>query len=84
MNRSGKNGQLKKDTPYGRIKETTIGGFFMPREYRHIKMFENEILKLKSKGLTQREIAEKLGFSKCQIKEFFTDTIKIRGIYLQE
>ena len=43
----------------------------MPREYRHIKQFEKEILELKSKGLTQREIAEKLGFSKYQIKEFF-------------
>lgn len=43
----------------------------MPREYRHIKIFEKEILELKSKGLTQREIAEKLGFNKSQIKEFF-------------
>ncbi len=43
----------------------------MPREYRHIKQFEKEILELKRKGLTQREIADKLGFSKCQIKEFF-------------
>ena len=43
----------------------------MPREYRHIKIFEKEILELKSKGLTQREITEKLGFNKSQIKEFF-------------
>lgn len=43
----------------------------MPREYRHIKQFEKEILELKSKGLTQREIAEKLGFTKYQIQEFF-------------
>ena len=43
----------------------------MPREYSHIKDFEKEILEMKSKGLTQREIADKLGFSKYQIKEFF-------------
>ena len=43
----------------------------MSKEYGHIKRFENEILEKKSKGLTQREIAEELGFSKYQIKEFF-------------
>ena len=43
----------------------------MSKEYGHIKQFENEILEMKSKGLTQREIADKLGFSKYQIKEFF-------------
>lgn len=40
----------------------------MPREYRHIKQYEKEILELKEKGLTKREIGEKLGFSKEQIK----------------
>lgn len=43
----------------------------MAREYRHIKMYEKEILELREQGLTHREIAEKLGFSKDQIKEFF-------------
>ena len=43
----------------------------MSREYRHIKQFEKEILEMKSKGLTQREIADEIGFSKYQIKEFF-------------
>ena len=43
----------------------------MPREYRHIQQYEKEILNLREKGLTQREIAEQLGFSKNQIKEFF-------------
>ncbi len=28
----------------------------MPREYRHIKQYEKEILELKEKGLTKREI----------------------------
>jgi len=43
----------------------------MRRSYRHIKQYEEEILELRNQGLTQREIAEKLGFSKEQIKEFF-------------
>ena len=33
-----------KKASYGRIKETTIGGVFMHREYRHIKQYEKEIL----------------------------------------
>ena len=40
----------------------------MPREYRHIEQYEKEILKLREQGLTKREIGEKLGFSKEQIK----------------
>ena len=43
----------------------------MPRSYRHIKEYEEEILRLKEEGYTQREIAERFGFSKEQIKEFF-------------
>ena len=43
----------------------------MPREYRHIKQYEREILELKSKGLTQREIGERLGFSYEKIHDFF-------------
>ena len=43
----------------------------MPREYRHISQYKKEILKLKEEGLTHREIGDKLGFSKKQIKEFF-------------
>ena len=42
----------------------------MPREYRHISQFEKEILELKESGLTYREIGEKLGFTRTQIKEF--------------
>ena len=44
----------------------------MPREYRHISQYEKEIMELRDKGLTYREIGEKLGFSKSQIKEFFS------------
>ena len=54
----------KKGNPYGRIKETTIGGFFMPRSYRHISDYEREILELKEQGLTLKEIGEKLGFTR--------------------
>ena len=61
---------MKKTASYGRIKETTIGGFFMPREYRHIKQYENEILQLKSEGLTHREIGERLGFEQIKVKKF--------------
>ena len=40
----------------------------MPRSYRHIKEHEKEIYKLKEKGLTNREIAEMLGFELEQVK----------------
>ena len=42
----------------------------MPGNYRHIQQYEKEISELKEKGYTKREIGEKLGFSKEQIKEF--------------
>ena len=44
----------------------------MPRSYRHIKEYEKEILSLKEKGLTKREIGEKLGFSYDQIHNFIS------------
>ena len=43
----------------------------MSRSYRHISQYEKEILNLREKGLTYREIGEKLGFTKNQIKGFF-------------
>ena len=70
MHKSVKNGQLKKETSYGRIKETTIGGFFMARSYRHIKEYELKILELKSQGKTNREICETFGFEIKQLKNF--------------
>ena len=42
----------------------------MPREYRHIEQYEKEILELREQGLTKREIGERFGFSKEQIKGF--------------
>ena len=53
---------MTKKTSYGRIKGTTIGGFFMPRSYRHIKEYETVILSLKEEGKTNQEICERLGF----------------------
>ena len=70
MHKSIKNGQLKKETSYGRIKETTIGGIFMARNYRHIKEYELKIMELKSQGKTNREICETFGFEIKQLKNF--------------
>lgn len=42
----------------------------MPKKYRHIQQYEKEILELKSKGYTRKEIGEKLGFTAEQIHDF--------------
>ena len=70
VHKSIKNGQLKKTSSYGRIDISTIGGIFMPREYRHIDQYEKEISELLEQGFTQRQVGERLGFRKEQIKEF--------------
>ena len=44
----------------------------MPRSYRHISIYENEILEMKSQGYTMREIGEKYGFSRKQIDNLIT------------
>jgi transcriptional regulator len=44
----------------------------MPRSYRHIKEYEKEILEMREKGFTRREIAEKFGMTKGQIKGFIS------------
>ena len=43
----------------------------MPGNYRHIKQYEKGIKELKEQGLTQRQIGERFGLTKEQIKEFF-------------
>ena len=43
----------------------------MPREYIHIKQYENEILQLKSEGLTYQQIGERLGVERIKVKQFF-------------
>ena len=48
----------------------------MPREYRHIQEYEKEILELKKQGFTHREIGEKFGLTKLQIKRLmFVDIL---------
>lgn len=42
----------------------------MSRSYRYVQMYEKEIFELKAEGKTNREIGEKLGFSKEQIHDF--------------
>ena len=44
----------------------------MPREYRHIEEYGEEILRLKAEGKTRAEIGAKLGFSKEQIHNFIS------------
>ena len=63
---------MKKTASYGRIKETTIGGIFMPRNYRHMQDYEKEILELIKQGKTLREIGNKLGFTYKQMRDFKT------------
>ena len=44
----------------------------MPRSYRHIQYYEKEIMELRSKGKTGKEICERLGISKKQYENFIT------------
>ena len=44
----------------------------MPRSYRHIEQYVEEILRLKAEGKTRAEIGMKLGFSKEQIHNFIS------------
>ena len=43
----------------------------MARKYTHIQQYEKELLELKSKGITVREIGERFGLSYEQTHEFF-------------
>lgn len=44
----------------------------MPRSYRHISEYENEIIELRKQGKSKREICEKFGFSQKQLTNFIT------------
>ena len=44
----------------------------MPREYRHMEEYEEEIIRLYEQGATLRENGEKLGFSYRQMRNFKT------------
>ena len=54
------------------LKKLPKGGIFMPREYRHVQYYENEILEMWNQGKTLREIGNALGFTYKQIREFKT------------
>ncbi len=54
------------------MEETTIGGFFMPREYRRMLDYEKEILKMREEGKAKREICEAFGFTMKQVTNFVT------------
>ena len=43
----------------------------MPREYRHIQQYEEDMLTLKAVGLTVREIGERFGLSYEKTHDFF-------------
>jgi len=44
----------------------------MSRSYRHIKEYEQEIMRLRAKGYNGKEISEILGFTIKQYKDFIT------------
>lgn len=44
----------------------------MPRKYRHIGDYEQEIIEMWTNGMTLREIGEKLGFTHKEMKDFKT------------
>ena len=44
----------------------------MPRSYRHIRIYEKEILEMKSQGYTLRQIGEKYGFTQKQVHNYIT------------
>ena len=44
----------------------------MPRSYRHIKDYEEEILRLREEGKSKREICKKYGFTIKQLTDFIT------------
>ena len=44
----------------------------MPRGYRHISQYEQEIIELREQGKSKREICEKYGFSMKQLTNFIT------------
>ena len=45
----------------------------MSRTYGHMKAHEKEIIELREKGFTRKEICEKLGFSIKQLENFITN-----------
>ena len=44
----------------------------MPRSYEHISKYENEIIELRGKGKSRKEICNQLGISEKQLHNFIT------------
>ena len=44
----------------------------MPRSYRHISVYENEITELRKQGKSRKEICELLEISQKQLHNFIT------------
>jgi hypothetical protein len=44
----------------------------MTRTYKHVKVLESEIFKMKDKGATNREIAEHFGLARVQLRNLIT------------
>ena len=53
---------MTKKASYGRMKETTIGGFVMPIKYEKVQGLLPIVKELVNEGLTQVVIAKKSGF----------------------
>jgi len=50
---------VQEKTSYRKIR--TMGGFYMPRTYKHVKELEPEVFEMKKQGYKNREIAEHFG-----------------------
>ena len=49
-----------------------MGGFVMPRKYRHIKDCEKELIEYIQQGHSLRETGEKFGFAYQEMRDFKT------------
>ena len=61
-----------------------MGGFVMPRKYRHIKDYEKELIEYIEQGHTLRETGEKFGFEYKEMRDSKQDTTKIKRNLRQE
>ena len=54
------------------------------RKYTHIKAMEPQIISMRKAGMTRQEIADELGLTKAQIKDWVKRYNHRRGLLLQE
>ena len=62
---------LKEKTPCCRM-ETTTGGYVMSRSYVKVENLAEEVFRRKAAGETNREIGERFGLTKEQVKQLAT------------